>query len=294
MSTLWGSVFGALQAQVSPGPAPTPITPEALKALTELIKASGGSVTKVDYWWSVERINALTSAFGAIAWPVTVLIVAFVFRKPLIAFLSQVNEFEFAGAKIKKNLQENLQEAGEAAKLTAPFEPPTAAERERAAKVEQLLEGQLSVIRQEAEALAFEYERIRASLPPGNERTQEMEKVVAKMRTIGRAAYPIRHELAASPSPGKRLQAIAALQVIPDFDMLDWLAKRVSVEKPFVAYHALVALDLAAKDPGAAIHRAAIRNALKIALSAKEFFAEDTDRMKLLRSFEEAVARLPP
>src|SRR6266567_1495322 len=120
MSTLWSSVFGALQVQVSPGPAQTPITPEALKALTELIKASAGSVTKVDYWWSVERINALTSAFGAIAWPITVLIVAFVFRKPLIAFLSQVNEFEFAGAKIKKNLQENLQEAGEAAKLTAP------------------------------------------------------------------------------------------------------------------------------------------------------------------------------
>ena len=59
----------------------------SLKTLTELIKASAGSVTKADYWWSVERINALTSAFGAVAWPITVLIVAFVFRRPLIAFL---------------------------------------------------------------------------------------------------------------------------------------------------------------------------------------------------------------
>ena len=93
-------------------------------------------------------------------------------------------------------------------------------------KGEQLLEGQLSVICQEAEVLAFECERVRASLPLGDERTQKMEAVGAKMRTIGRTVYPRRHELAGSPLPGKRLEAIAALQVVPDYDMFDWLASR--------------------------------------------------------------------
>ena len=45
-------------------------------------------------------------------------------------------------------------------------------------KGEQLLEGQLSVIRQEAEVLAFECERVRASLPLSDERTQKRRPLV--------------------------------------------------------------------------------------------------------------------
>jgi len=64
---------------------------------------------------------------------------------------------------------------------------------------------------------------------------------------IGRAAFPIRYELIQSPSPGQHLQAIASLQVHPDFELLEWLAGRIRVEKPFIAYHAIVALNTACR-----------------------------------------------
>jgi hypothetical protein len=262
-----------------------------LKALADLVKVSGG-VPKTESWWTPEGIQALASAVGAMAWPLTVLAVVIMFRKPILTFLYNVTDVEIAGAKFKRLQQELNKADAEASKRKALFEPPTEAEQARAASVEELLEGVPSLVRREAEALAYEYERVRASMLPGDERTRRMEVVVAKMRTIGRAVYPLRHELAASSSPGKRLQAIAALQVAPGYDMLNWGADRIKAEKPFIGYHALVALIEAAKDPAAAANRSALTEALRIAQSAKGSFGDDTDRDRLLRSFEESVAQL--
>jgi hypothetical protein len=281
-----------LQTQAEhPASAQPAAIPEVLNALADLVKASGG-VPKVDGWWSPERIQAVASAVGSIAWPLTVLAVVLILRKPIVAFLSNVTDVEIAGAKFKR-LQQVLDKAGaEASKRNALFQPPTEADLARAESVKELLDGLPSLVRQEAEALAYEYERVRASMLPGDERTRRMEVVVAKMRTIGRAVYPLRHELAASSSPGKRLQAIAALQVVPDYDMLNWLAERIKAERPFISYHALLALIEAARNPAAAGHRAALIEALSIAEFAKGSFGEDTDRYKLLRSFGESVVQV--
>jgi hypothetical protein len=46
------------------------------------------------------------------------------------------------------------------------------------------------------------------------------------MRTICRAVYPRRHELAGSPLPGRCLEAIAAFKVVPDYDRFDWFVSR--------------------------------------------------------------------
>ena len=89
-------------------------------------------------------------------------------------------------------------------------------------------------MRQQVDELAAEHERVRGSMRVSDTRTRAMEVVVSKMRTIGRAAYPLRHELSVSASPGHRLQAIASLQVMPDYDLLDWLANRIDQERPFV------------------------------------------------------------
>jgi hypothetical protein len=43
--------------------------------------------------------------------------------------------------------------------------------------------------------------------PSGNKRTRLLEKVLSKM------------------PPGHRLQAVACLQVLPDWELLDWLAR---------------------------------------------------------------------
>ena len=238
----------------------------------------GATSAKSLEWWSVERINALASAFSAFAWPVLALIAVLIFRKSIVGFLPQVEELEFPGVKLKRAVQKKLTEAAEAVKLSPPFEPPSDAERARAADVDKLFAGNLAAIRQEAETLAYEYERVRASMSFSDERTRKMEEVVAKMRTMSQAIYPLRHELSTASSPGKRLLAIAALQVKPDYDMLDWLSERLLAEKPFVAYHALLALSEAANSPSATEYSTSLRSALKKAQSAEPFFSADTDR----------------
>ena len=84
-------------------------------------------------------------------------------------------------------------------------------------------------------------------MPSGDERTRQMEKVATKMRTLGYAASPLLSELSSSDSPGKRLAAITILQVQPNPQMFEWLADRLGIEKPFLGYHAAVALLTAAR-----------------------------------------------
>lgn len=286
---MYGLSFGlAAQAQTTTPPPTAVVSPEIVKALAELIKASG-SVPKADSWLAPERIQAYASAVSAIAWPLTAIIVVLIFRKPILGFLSNVTDVEIAGAKFKR-LQQELAEAGKGA--AAKPAPPTSDEQARSANVAAFLGEAPSLAAKEAEALAFEYERVRVSLPPGDERTRRMEVVVAKMRTIGQAVFPLRHELAASPSPGKRLQAIAALQVVPDYEMLHWLAERPANEKPFVGYHALIALLQAARGPLASAHREALVESLAVARASRSSFRTDTDRERTLGLIEAAVEQL--
>ncbi|MCP1539960.1 hypothetical protein [Methylorubrum extorquens] len=259
-----------------------------IKVAQEVVKVAG-SPPRPESWITPELIQAYASAAGAVAWPITAIAVALIFRRPIKEFLSNATDIEIAGAKFKR-LQQELTDAGKGAK-DGPT-PPTGPEQARAAAVAMLLEETPSLVVKEAEALAFEYERERASRLPGDERTRRMEVVVAKMRTIGQAVFPLRHELAASPSPGKRLQAIVALQVVPDYEMLPWLAERPAKEKPFVGYHALIALVQAARSPAASAHIRELTEALAIAQQCRTSFGKDADREKFLRDFEKAVDQL--
>jgi hypothetical protein len=147
-------------------------------------------------------------------------------------------------------------------------------------------------VRGQAQQLAAEYERVRASMPASDKRTRAMEVVVAKMRTIGRSALPLRYELSASHSPGQRLQAIVSLQLEPDFEMLDWLAERVVKEVPFIGYHALMALNAAVEHHLAPEHRTALESALAVARTARSSFGRDTSRIRQFELFEARVLKL--
>ena len=284
-STVWLT----MQAPSTPAPSPSP---EVLKALGDILKVA--VVTpKIDSLISPERIQATAALLSAIAWPICFITFFLVFRRPIIDFLYGVQDVEFAGAKFKK-LQNELKKAEvEVSAQDGALVSPSGAEQARIAKVEELIGETPQLARREAEALAYEYEKVRGSMPSSDERTRRMEVVVAKKRTIGRAVYPLRYELAGSPSPGKRLQAIAALQIIPDYEMLGWLAERPGVERPFVGYHAGIALLQAAKDPSASKHGLILRNALKQVLMHTEYLEADTDRMKAMREFEAAISHLP-
>jgi hypothetical protein len=67
------------------------------------------------------------------------------------------------------------------------------------------------------------------------------------MRTLGLAAAPLLSELLESDLPGRRLSATVILQMTPRPEYLDWLTNRFRIEKPFIAYHAAIALEVASR-----------------------------------------------
>jgi hypothetical protein len=282
-------VFPALATEPS---APS-VSPEQLKAIAELIKVVGASPEGRSAI-SAEYLKAIAELVSAIAWPTALVICAILFRKQLSEFFGGVQTVKVFGAELSRQITSELQVSEkEAQSQTTRSMAPTQGELARANVVERILSNaDLSFVERQAGELAAEYERVRGSMRPSDERTRRMEVVVSKMRTLGRAAYPLRHELAGSRSPGKRLVAIATLQVEPDYDMLDWLAERLSVETPFISYHALVAMSVAIRAPNAADNILSIKSALDKLKGAKALLEGDSDRMSVLREIEAAAGRL--
>ena len=104
--------------------------------------------------------------------------------------------------KLRNELCEAAAEANVATGLT---QAPNSGQIERAAVVRQFTKQAPDAALAEATRLVGEIETTRAKMPPGNERTHVITVTLAKMRTIWQASSPLRHELAASPSPGKHL-----------------------------------------------------------------------------------------
>jgi hypothetical protein len=150
-------------------------------------------------------------------------------------------------------------------------------------------------LRQQIAALAQEYEHIRATTDAGDTRTRKMEGIASRMRSLALAAHTLVPELTASASPGQRLAAATMLQAVPKPEFLTWLAQRLGIEKPFVAYHAALAL-LSSVRALRLTHADKLRAALAL---AKEQFSNsysgvggDTpDRYRLLEEAENELDR---
>src|SRR6185312_14334777 len=146
-------------------------------------------------WFSPDGLRAIASLIGSIAWPLLVLFVILLFHRQLKELMPRLTEVELPGfkAKVERELDQSAQAAEKAEGLS---KAPTPGERQRAIQVEKLTsDANLSFVRRQVEELASEYERVRGSMPASDARTRAMEVVVSKMRTIGRAAYPLRYEL---------------------------------------------------------------------------------------------------
>lgn len=74
-----------------------------------------------------------------------------------------------------------------------------------------------------------------------------MEVIATKMRTSACDAYYLLEYLAKNPEPGARLAAVSLLEARPNVEYLGCLAERLAAEKPFVGYHAALALFTAAR-----------------------------------------------
>lgn len=143
-------------------------------------------------------------------------------------------------------------------------------------------------LRQQVRKLATQYEALRATMASSHERTRKMEVIASQMRTLSLAAYPLLPELARSESAGDRLAAVTFLQARPSPSYYDWLADRLREEKPFIGYHAAVALQTAARASSPET-RDQLRAAIDKALSNVGHLPESTDRVAVLRSAREAL-----
>jgi hypothetical protein len=271
------------------------VSPEVLSKLAELIKATGGAgaphgSTFLDY------LKSFTEFLSAVAWPAAAVLCVLLFRRQVTNFLGDVETVKVFGAEISRKINKQIEQSAKEAQTKTDSElrsGPSKGELNRAMVVKDLAADTNSgVVAAQAEALAAEYERLRASMLPGNDRTRAMEVVVSKMRTIGQAFFPIRHEFAGSASPGKRLMAIASLQVSHDYEMLDWLAERVGSEKAFLQYQALVAILLAVQGNNAKAYIPSLEAAVKEVSRFKDNFGGDISRTGTLEEIEKALADL--
>jgi hypothetical protein len=146
--------------------------------------------------------------------------------------------------------------------------------------------------REAALQLAKEYDQIRGKMPAGDERTRIMEAVFSRMKITAPKVQGSLSAFQQSSSAGERLMAIAVLDMFPEANHLAWLAERMDPEqeKPFVAYHAAVALldavtNLPSED--CAKLEAALAEAKKLALRLKG----DPARLNVLALAEEELAR---
>jgi hypothetical protein len=136
--------------------------------------------------------------------------------------------------------------------------------------------------------LAKEYGHLRRHMDPGDARTRRLEVVTSKMTTLALSADPLVPKFTRHPSPGVRLAAVATLETVPRAEFLEWLADRLLAEKPFVGYHAALALLTAARrlEPGD------LRGVRAAIVRAKSFrLPPDSDRDITLRYAEAEVDR---
>lgn len=156
-----------------------------------------------------------------------------------------------------------------------------------------------SSIRALVVGLADEYVRLRRDMQPGDDRTRRMEVVFSQMRALTMAAYPLLPELASSTprhqgrdeKAGERLAAVALLQSAPDAEYIEWLADRVARERPFLGYHAAVALLTAVRTFTGARERERLRAAIVRAKDSIRYVREDADRRRIL---DDALGELGP
>jgi hypothetical protein len=158
-----------------------------------------------------------------------------------------------------------------------PSVEATSMEIEAAAKVGRMTEfSDLSTIRAGKLEFAREYEATRSNMKPGADRTRAMNAIVAKMRTLAIPAVPLLHEFADDRnSPGKRLAALAILELSPDLSYLKWIVERMGSEQPFLLFHASLALLAMVRYYGAP-SRKDLEPALKHSLEIVESFRGGT------------------
>jgi hypothetical protein len=244
-------------------------------------------------------LRGIAELVKALAWPAAVIFVIAAFRQPISNQIARVNKVIVPGGSIELGqiIDSQLEHLSIQAKTRSPEQIGTLspADFERARVIGRAATAEdLPEIRSRLVDLATEYRRVRGAMPFGNDRTRALSLLVAEMRALGQAAYALRGEFAFSDDPGRRLAAVTIAQVQPDPSMFGWLATRIGPsERPFVQYHALQGLLVAARNADAS-QAISLGQAYRIALRGYEELSsgERTDRRDLLDELGDEVSRL--
>ena len=159
---------------------------------------------------------------------------------------------------------------------------------EAVAKISSASSISLDDLRNQIGILAAKYDSIRATMLSGDNRTREMEIVASQLRGYALAAYQLLPEYTQSDSAGKRLAAIAFLQIRPDPKYYGWLELLFETEAPFLQYHAAVALRNAAKQATSPEQKEAVKRSCQGAIQHLTDWSQshgepiESDRMMIL------------
>ena len=230
-------------AQAAPSQ-PEPVRPPNASTLTVRVEPQPPRAPSSSF---AEYVGAIAVLAQALAWPLLFGILVVTQRRSLERLVGALIDVIQYSHHLKLGNMIDVEvdrSAKEAQSREAPAVEVTPKEIETAARVGRMAESSdPSAIRGRMLEFAREYEATRSSMKPGPERTRAMNAIAAKMRTLAIAATPFLHELAHDEdSPGKRLAALAILQLAPDLSYLDWLVERMSREQPFLLFHASLAL----------------------------------------------------
>lgn len=239
---------------------------------------------------AIQLLRAVAELAVALKWAAVVIIVIVVlyrYRAAVRGILENVEHITLPcgfAAKIRREAQRTAEIAPQA--QTTPDElserEVEAAERLGVAA----LDHDASIVRRIAGQFAREYERTRAALPGGEERTRLMQAVVTKLRTLAVAARPFLPELAESKSCGERLAAVVILQVRPDAGWVEWLGQIAAEDMTFVGHQATVALLIAARTLRTREAKTRVMEAASLVRSALAAETRNHHRAKVLDRVE--------
>lgn len=119
-------------------------------------------------------------------------------------------------------------------------------------------------------------------------RTSLMESIASRLRGEAANVLADLDAYTSSVRPGMRLAAVMALQERPATGHASWLAARVCEERPFVGYHAALALRAIARasEPS---ELESLRELLDMTRSGEAALSPDGNRRRMLESALAAV-----
>lgn len=225
-------------------------------------------------------LTAVAALVGAVAWPLAILVIVLVFRKELRSILSKVpvllervKKASISGIALELDRVADAEDGSNKKGAITPLQV------EAASRIEiQKREFGSQTLLGELDKLCLEYDSLRRTLPPGDNRTRAMTRVVVKMRSLAPSLVDSLDIYKGSGSPGSRLAAIAMMQMVPLVADLNWLRDRFSSEQPFIFYHAALALQNVANISNTPEKKMHLRKVAEQALAAVKGFAGAPDR----------------